>query len=138
MGVPMRRVLVVAAVWTLITGALAQDATVVAPRNYKVEFENDLVRVVRVTYGPHEKSQLHQHDGNATIIIVLQGGGRMHQVNEDGTITEGKTEKAGSVRFVPAREPFKHASENMSDAPIETIRVELKPVPNCAQPTSVH
>ena len=50
----------------------------------------------------------------------------MRQVNADGTIVDGKTEKAGTVRFVPTRAPFKHASENVTDYPLETIRVELK------------
>jgi len=36
-----------------------QDATVAAAKNYRVELENDLARVVHVTYGPHEKSPLH-------------------------------------------------------------------------------
>src|SRR5690242_3174492 len=85
--------------------ASGQDATSVAPKNYKVELENDLVRVVRVTYGPHEKTPMHEHQGNAVVIVVLQGGGRMRQTNEDGTIVDGKTEKAGSVRFVAARAP---------------------------------
>ena len=67
--------------------ASEQDATVVAPKNYKVELENDLVRVVRVTYDPHEKTPMHEHQGNAAVIVVLQGGGRMRQVNADGTIT---------------------------------------------------
>ena len=106
-----------------------QDATVAAAKNYKVELENDLVRVVRVTYGPHEKSPLHEHQGNAVVIVILKGGGRMHQVNSDGTTLEGKTELAGAVRFVPARSPFKHASENVTDYPLETIRVELKTPP---------
>jgi hypothetical protein len=26
-----------------------------------VEFENDQVRVLRITYGPHEKSVMHAH-----------------------------------------------------------------------------
>ena len=106
-----------------------QDATVVAPKNYKVELENDLVRVIRVTYAPHEMSPMHEHEGNATVIIVLQGGGKIHQVNADGTVSDGNTEKAGSVRFLSARPRFKHASENVSDYPIETIRVELKSPP---------
>jgi quercetin dioxygenase-like cupin family protein len=72
-----------------------QDATVVAPKNYKVELENDLVRVVRVTYDPHEKTPMHEHQGNAAVIVVLQGGGRMRQVNADGTIVDGKTERRG-------------------------------------------
>jgi len=106
-----------------------QDATVAAAKNYKVELENDLVRVVRVTYDPHEKSPFHEHQGNAVVIVVLKGGGRMHQVNADGTTLEGKTEQAGAVRFVPARSPFRHASENVTDYPLETIRVELKTPP---------
>jgi len=107
-----------------------QDATVAASKNYKVELENDLVRVVRVTYGPHEKSPLHEHQGNAVVLVALKGSGRMHQVNADGTTLEGKTEQAGAVRFVPARSPFRHASENVTDYPLETIRVELK-TPAC-------
>jgi len=108
-----------------------QDATAVAPNNYKIELENDSVRVVRVTYGPHEKTPMHEHQGNAVVIVVLQSGGRMRQVNADGTIVDGKTEKAGTVRFVAARAPFRHASENVTDYPLETIRVELKNPP-CA------
>jgi quercetin dioxygenase-like cupin family protein len=108
-----------------------QDATAVAPKNYKIELENDLVRVVRVTYGPHEKTPMHEHQGNAAVIVVLQGGGRMRQMNADGTILDGKTEIAGSVRFVAAHAPFKHASENVTDYPLETIRIELKNPP-CA------
>jgi len=104
----------------------SQDATVAAPNNYKVEFENELVRVVRVTYGPHEKSPMHGHQGTPTVIVVLREGGQMHFVNEDGTTSEGRQEKAGSVRFVPARKPFKHQGENVADTSLETIRVELK------------
>jgi len=109
--------------------AVAQDATVAAAKNYKIEFENDLVRIVRVNYAPHEKSPMHEHQGSAVVIVVLKGGGRMHYINGDGTTSEGKEEQADSVRFVPAREPFKHASENVTDRPIETIRVELKTGP---------
>lgn len=109
--------------------AIPQDATVAAPNNYKVEFENELVRIVRVTYAPHEKSPMHEHQGNPAVIVVLKGGGRMHFVYPDGTTSEGMTEKAGSVRFVPERKPFKHAGENAADDPIEVVRVELKANP---------
>src|SRR5439155_7685818 len=88
--------------------ASPQDATVAAAKNYKVEFENELVRVVRVTYAPHEKSPMHGHQGNAMVIVVLKGGGRMHSVNADGSTTDGKTEQMGAVRFVPSRPPFQH------------------------------
>jgi len=106
---------------------LAQDATVAAPEHYKVEFENELVRVVRVTYGPHEKSAMHQHEGNPAVIVALKGGGRMHFVYPDGSTSEGRPENAGAFRFVPARPPFQHAGENAAEVPLEVIRVELKP-----------
>ena len=106
--------------------AVAQDATVAAPNNYKVEFENELVRIVRVTYAPYEKSPMHEHQGNPAVIVVLKGGGRMHFVYPDGTTSEGKQEETGSVRFVPTRAPFKHAGENAVDKPTEVVRVELK------------
>jgi quercetin dioxygenase-like cupin family protein len=109
----------------------AQDATVAAARNYKVEYENDLVRIVRVIYGPHEKSPMHTHNGSAVVIVVLKGGAQMHSINEDGTKTEGRTEQAGAVRFVPSRPAFAHSSENATDFPLETIRVELKTPQTC-------
>src|SRR2546422_2308742 len=39
----------------------APDAVKVDPKHYKVELENDRVRVVRITYGPHEKSRSEEH-----------------------------------------------------------------------------
>lgn len=107
---------------------LAQDATVAAPEHYKVEFENELVRVVRVTYGPHERSAMHQHEGTPAVIVALKAGGRMHFVYPDGSTSEGRPENAGAVRFVPARPPFQHAGENAADVPLEVVRVELKPI----------
>jgi quercetin dioxygenase-like cupin family protein len=46
----------------LVAGpALAQDPTVVDAKHYTVEFENDHVRVIRIKYGPGEKSVMHDH-----------------------------------------------------------------------------
>src|SRR5215472_9281543 len=78
-------VALVAAIVMNASPTSSQDATVAAPNNYKVEFENELVRVVRVTYGPQEKSPMHAHQGTPTEIVVLREGGQMHFVNEDGT-----------------------------------------------------
>jgi hypothetical protein len=40
---------------------MAQDPINVDPKHYKVEMENDRVRVLRIRYGPHEKSVMHGH-----------------------------------------------------------------------------
>ncbi|MDH3268599.1 MAG: hypothetical protein OEM46_07060, partial [Ignavibacteria bacterium] len=49
------------AVILLARVGFAQDATVVDPDHYKVEFENDEVRVLRINYDPGEKSAMHSH-----------------------------------------------------------------------------
>ena len=40
-------------------GAGKADPINVDPKHYKVEFENERVRVLRVSYGPGEKSVMH-------------------------------------------------------------------------------
>ena len=50
-----------------------------------MELENDLARVVHVTYGPHEKSPLHEHQRNAVVIVVLKGGGKIGSEQESVT-----------------------------------------------------
>lgn len=109
----------------------AKDATVAASTHYKIEFENDLVRVVRVIYGPHEKSPMHSHFGDPAVIVVLKGGAHMESTDEVGKKTEGRVEQTGAVRFVPSRPAYMHSSENVTDFPLETIRVELK-TPSCS------
>ena len=46
------------------------DPVQVAPDNYKVEFENPQVRVLRVRYGPHEAGPLHEHILNRVIVYL--------------------------------------------------------------------
>ena len=69
----MRRVMLVVGVSLFALAAvpaLAQDAVKVDPKHYKVEFENDQVRVLRITYGPHEKSVMHEHPANVAVFLT--------------------------------------------------------------------
>ena len=50
----------------------AQDAVKVDPEHYKVEFENDQVRVLRITYGPGEKSVMHSHLEGAELYLLKE------------------------------------------------------------------
>lgn len=52
-----------------VISALAQDIVTVAPKDAKVEFENDKIRVVRLKMGPHEK--LPPHDRPTRVVIAL-------------------------------------------------------------------
>ena len=54
--------------------SFAQDAVKVDSKHYKVEFENDQVRVLRITYGPGEKSVMHEHpDAYAVFLTDVNG-----------------------------------------------------------------
>ena len=99
--------------------ATAQDPIKVDAKHYKVEFENDRVRVLRITYGPHEKSVMHHHPASVAVFLT-DGQSRF-------TMADGKTQdvpmKAGSVQW---SEAGKHLPENVGDKPFELVLVELK------------
>ena len=102
--------------------AFAQDATKVDSTHYKVEFENDQVRVLRITYGPGEKSVMHEHpEGVAVFLTDAHGKFTL----PDGT-TQEMTGKAGQTIWAPAG---KHLPENTGNAPFEVILVEMKVKP---------
>jgi quercetin dioxygenase-like cupin family protein len=99
--------------------SLAQDPTKADPKHYKVEFENDKVRVLRITYGPGEKSVMHEHpDAFAVFLTDVKG---------KFTLPDGKTidfaQKPGSTMWTPAG---KHLPENTGNKSFELILVELK------------
>ncbi len=95
------------------------DPVKVDPQHYKVEFENDKVRVLRVSYGPGEKSVMHY---NPDSVIVSLAGDKTRMTTPDGKSTVGST-KAGGVLWSPAGSRL---PQNVSDKRDEVIIVELK------------
>ena len=102
-----------------VPSVLAQDPVKVDAKHYKVESENARVRVLRIKYGPHEKSVMHRHP-NAVAIFLTDATGKF-------TFPNGKTQdfnlKAGETMWTPGG---LHLPENTSDQPFELILVELK------------
>jgi beta-alanine degradation protein BauB len=116
----MRRALFLALfVLAVAVPALAQDPTKVDSKHYKVEFENSRVRVLRVKYGPHEKSVMHRHPD---AIAIFQNDGRV-KFTYPGGKTEERDMKAGQAVFTPA---VRHLPENLTDGDMDVILVELK------------
>ena|SRR5215469_6203091 len=115
----MRVFLTLAVVVFVFTSAIAQDPVKIDPKHYIVEFENAHVRVLRIKYGPHEKSPMHEHpDGVAIFLTADQSTDTL----PDGT-THTSNWKAGEATWTPAG---KHAPDNTSEKPLELILVELK------------
>ena len=103
----------------LSTAVLAEDAVVADPEHYTVEFENDRVRVIRIKYGPGEKSVMHTHGPN---VSVLLSEGSIRMTFPDGT-SEDVPSEVGVAVWADAEE---HLPENLSDEPLEVVLVELK------------
>ena len=113
-------ILIVGSVIALATSmAVAQDPTVVDAKHYKVMFENDQVRILKITYGPKEKSVMHEHP-NAVAVFLTDG-----QIKFE--LPDGKSEdaavKAGQAMFTAGG---KHLPQNVGDKPFEVVLVELK------------
>jgi len=95
------------------------DPIAVDPKHYKAELENEQVRVLRITYGPREKSVMHGHP--AAVAVCLTDA-HVRFTRPDGTSEERRV-KAGQVLSTPAEE---HLPENLGDRPFEILLVELK------------
>lgn len=101
------------------SSALAQDPTKVEPKHYKLDFENDRVQVVAVTYGPHEKSVLHEHPGGVVVSITEA---HLRFTDENGKTREVFS-KPGEARWYP---PFKHRVENLGDTTYRGVYIGIK------------
>ena len=104
------------------TSAWAQDPTVVDSMHYRVVFENDQVRVIRITYGPHERSVMHHHPAGVVVFLTDQKG--------KFTLPDGQTveyeARAGEAGWAEAGS---HLPENLLDQPLELILIEIKTPP---------
>src|SRR3954468_17888558 len=80
------------------TSVMAQDAAKVDPKHYKVESENAEMRILRVHYGPHEKSVMHSHPDGA--VVYLTDGSMVFHM-PDGK-TQPASGKMGQALYTPA------------------------------------
>jgi len=97
----------------------AQDAVKVDPKHYTVVSENAQVRILRVHYGPHEKSVMHSHPATVAVFLTDAKG--------QFTFPDGKKQdfavKAGETQYEAATT---HLPENTGDAGMDLVVVELK------------
>lgn len=96
------------------------DPVKVSPKNYKIEFENDQVRVMRVKFGANQTVAQHEHVLNRAVVYLTDQHSKL--TTPDGKAEESQ-HKAGQVSLGG---PTKHIEQNMLDKPIEVIVVEFK------------
>ena len=83
------------------------DPAVVDTRHYKVDLENDQVRVLRVHYDPRDTGALHEHILNRVVVYLNdQPGAKADDVRMSGAAT--------------------HTEQNASDQPADRIAIEIK------------
>ena len=97
----------------------AQDAAKVDPKHYTVVSENAQVRILKVHYGPHEKSVMHSHPATVAVFLTDANG----QFSYPDGKKENFTVKAGETQYSAAEI---HLPENTSDKGMDVIVIELK------------
>lgn len=96
------------------------DAVSADPERYSAEFENDLARLIRITYGPGETSVMHMHPASCAIFLSDQP---TTMELPSGEVEEMPAHETGDVECFDAEA---HLPTNTGDEGLELILVELK------------
>jgi hypothetical protein len=115
----------------LVAGAAvqgsAQEPTRTLPDAYKLQLENDHVRVVRVHYAAGAKLPDHTHPAGTTVYVYLndsEGVVFRHTGGSNRAVTRPAV-KSGAVRIATGREEH-HTAENPASTPSDFLRILLK------------
>jgi hypothetical protein len=112
--------------------SFGQDPLVAAPRSYKLEFENDLVKVMRVHYPARDKVPVHDHSRSPAAYVYLNDSGPItfRHTDWEHPILTRPAVKAGSFRLSPTRFADEtHEAENPNDTASDFLRIEFKFLP---------
>jgi len=97
------------------------DPVALDKTHYRVELENEHVRVVRVRYAPKEAGIPHEHRcGRVTVYLSP-----LHQ-SLTRAATGEKTESRATTGEARWSTPDRHSDVNLDDAPIELVYVDVK------------
>ena len=76
------------------------DPVTVDPQHYKVEFENEFVRVLRVTFGAGEKGATHQHILNRVVFYLNdQPNAKADDVRMSGAATHAEANESAQTAY---------------------------------------
>jgi quercetin dioxygenase-like cupin family protein len=95
------------------------DIIKIAPGQHHVLFENDRIRMLKVTVKPGEKVPTHTNPENVNYVLKA---GTLRLTGADGSIQNVEL-REGQVIPAPVGS---HAVENVGDTEVQTIGVEIK------------
>jgi len=98
---------------------LAQAQSAPDASTAKVEFENEQIRVLRASLGPHQKTAVHGHSSRLGVTLTRN---EIRTTLPDGTTS---TSTRGAHEYFWS-EPVTHQVENLADAPLQNIEIEFK------------
>ena len=111
----------------LVMAGVVQDPVQSLPDAYKVQFENDYARVVRVRYAAGAKLPDHTHPAGTTIYVYLNDSDGVvfrHSGNNTRAVTRPAV-TAGAIRISSGGEEH-HTAENNSSTASDFLRILLK------------
>lgn len=118
-------------------GVLAQknalestDALKAAPGNHKLLYEDDEVRILKVTVPANQKEPFHSHQWKS-VLIAYEGGKFIEHIQNGPSIpapSPSATDMVPVVMMKPPEAP--HSIENLEKFDAKLIRVEFKKAAN--------
>lgn len=101
-----------------------QDALVAAPQRYKLAYENQNVRVIRVEPDTAQTTPMHTHPGYPMMQVAFT---EVHSIttNASGATRESHRE-ARTVRYSPRGPEMAHSTKRLNDTPSRSMRIESK------------
>jgi hypothetical protein len=126
----MRKVVLLCTVFLLAGASVSgQDPTKVAPDAYKLQFENELVRVLRVHYAPKAKVPVHDHSRFPAAYVYLTDAGPVTFTHSDWEHPDlvRRAVQARSLRLSPTTtEAETHSVHNPGTKASDFLRIEFK------------
>lgn len=98
----------------------SDDAVNIAPHLHHVLYEDDKMRVLKVSIKPGDSANMHWHPHSINYVL---SGGKIHLDNPDGTSSDIDL---ADGQVTSTTEDISHAVKNIGEVTVETIEVELK------------
>ncbi|MEW6733431.1 MAG: hypothetical protein AB1489_19040 [Acidobacteriota bacterium] len=106
---------------TLAIVSKAQDVVKVSPNDYKLQFENQDIRIIKINVPPGNKTPTHNHPDS---VVVILSPSIVRHTEADGKISQTPPSlKRGDIVFAPQ---VTHSMEQIGTTTFTAFQIELK------------